>query len=162
MSDTSIDARPADGYAGDITPEQTWDLLTTDPDAVLVDVRTEGEWRQVGVPDAAPAGKRTVFTQWVLGDGRPNPAFLTELRAGLEAAGAGPQAKVVFLCRSGQRSIGAARLATSAGIAPSYNVLQGFEGAPGIDGVRDREGWKVAGLPWRPTWADGEPAGDAR
>jgi rhodanese-related sulfurtransferase len=159
---SDIVVTPADGYAGDITPEQTWELLTTDPDAVLVDVRTQGEWEQIGVPDVAPAGKRPVFTQWVLSDGRPNPAFLTELQAGLAAVGAGPDAKVVFLCRSGQRSIGAARLATSAGIAPSYNILQGFEGAPGIDGTRNVSGWKVAGLPWRTTWADGEPAGDAR
>ena len=35
---------------------------------------------------------------------------------------------VVFLCRSGNRSIGAAEAATAAGIAPSYNVLDGFEG----------------------------------
>ena len=160
MSD--IVAIPADGYAGDITPEQTWELLTTDPDAVLVDVRTQGEWEQIGVPDVTTAGKRAVFTQWVLNNGTPNPAFLSDLQAALGDAGVGPDAKFVFLCRSGQRSIAAARVATAAGLAPSYNILQGFEGAPGIDGVRDREGWKVAGLPWRTTFADGGPAGDAR
>ncbi|WP_425955872.1 rhodanese-like domain-containing protein [Xylanimonas sp. McL0601] len=160
MSD--IDVTPADGYAGDITPEQTWALLTTDPAAVLVDVRTQGEWEQIGVPDVAGAGKRTVFTQWVLNNGTPNPAFLSDLQGALADADAGPDAKLVFLCRSGQRSIAAARVATAAGLAPSYNILQGFEGAPGIDGVRDREGWKAAGLPWRTTYADGAPAGDAR
>ncbi|MCL1871124.1 MAG: rhodanese-like domain-containing protein [Promicromonosporaceae bacterium] len=160
MSD--ITAQPADGYAGDITPQQSWELLTTDPAAVLVDVRTQGEWEQIGVPDLASAGKRTVFTQWVLNNGTPNPAFLADLKAGLAEVGAGPDATIVFLCRSGQRSIGAARLATGAGLGPSYNVLQGFEGAPGYDGVRDRDGWKVAGLPWRTTFADGAPAGDAR
>ena len=34
---------------------------------------------------------------------------------------------MIFLCRSGNRSIGAAEAATEAGIAPSYNVLDGFE-----------------------------------
>ncbi|PFG41815.1 rhodanese-related sulfurtransferase [Isoptericola jiangsuensis] len=139
----TVQARPAEGYAGDITPQQAWDLLATTPDAVLVDVRTEGEWRLVGVPDVAGLDKQVVFTQWVTSDGRPNPGFLTEL----QAAGVTGDGPVVFLCRSGQRSIGAARLATSAGIAPSYNVLEGFEGAPGLNGIRDREGWKVAGLP---------------
>jgi rhodanese-related sulfurtransferase len=139
----TVQARPAEGYAGDITPQQAWDLLAGSPDAVLVDVRTEGEWRLIGVPDVAELGKQVVLTQWVTADGRPNPGFLTELAAAW-VAGDGP---VVFLCRSGQRSIGAARLATSAGIAPSYNVLEGFEGAPGLDGLRTREGWKVAGLP---------------
>lgn len=142
----SLEPRPADGYAGDITPQQAWDLLTTDPAAVLVDVRTTGEWRVIGVPDTATLGKQPVFAEWVHADGRPNQAFLTQIQAAGVTAG-----PVVFLCRSGQRSIGAARLATSAGIGPSYNVLEGFEGAPGHDGVRDREGWKVAGLPWLPT-----------
>jgi rhodanese-related sulfurtransferase len=143
MSDP-VQARPAVGYAGDITPQQAWDLLAEHPDAVLVDVRTEGEWRAVGVPDVETLGKRPVYAQWVHADGRPNPAFLAELAA----AGVGEGRPVVFLCRSGQRSIGAARLATASGIGPSYNVLEGFEGAPGPDGVRDREGWKVRGLPW--------------
>ncbi|MBL0887610.1 rhodanese-like domain-containing protein [Myceligenerans indicum] len=139
-----LDARPAAGYAGDITPQQAWDLLGDDPDAVLVDVRTEGEWRTIGVPDVSSFDKQVVFAQWVHADGRPNPEFLEELKAGVGSAG-GP---VVFLCRSGQRSIGAARLATSAGIAPSYNVVEGFEGPAGPDGVRNHNGWKVRDLPW--------------
>ena len=144
MSDPAhIDALPADGYAGDLTPQQAWDLLAADPDATLVDVRTDGEWRTVGVPDTASIDKRPVLAEWVQAGGRPNTRFLEELRS--VGVTGGP---VVFLGRSGQRSIAAARLATSAGIAPSYNVLEGFEGAPGVDGVRDQQGWKVAGLPW--------------
>jgi rhodanese-related sulfurtransferase len=141
---STIDAVPASGYAGDITPEQAWELLSSDAGAVLVDVRTQGEWETVGVPDLTGIGKQAVFTQWVLGNGTPNPAFLTDLKAALDDGAT----SIVFLCRSGQRSIGAARLATEAGLAPSYNVLQGFEGAPGLSGARDAEGWKVAGLPW--------------
>ena len=38
-------------YAGDITPEEAWKLLVDDPEAVLVDCRTDAEWRFVGVPD---------------------------------------------------------------------------------------------------------------
>jgi len=159
---SSIVPAPADGYAGDLTPEQTWELLTADPDAVLVDVRTRGEWEHIGVPDTAGAtGRPAVFTQWVLDNGTPNPAFLTDLDRGLAQAGAGVGAKLVFLCRSGQRSVAAARIATAAGLAPSYNVLEGFEGAPGSAGRRDVEGWKVAGLPWRRTFADGAPSGEA-
>lgn len=138
-----IEARPAEGYAGDITPQQAWDLLTADPAATLVDVRTEGEWHAIGVPDTSSISRRPVFSEWVQAGGRPNTRFLEELRAAGVTRG-----PVVFLCRSGQRSIGAARLTTAAGIAPSYNVLEGFEGPPGADGVRDQQGWKVAGLPW--------------
>ena len=138
------DARPAVGYAGDITPQQAWDLLTSDERAVLVDVRTEGEWRTIGVPDVADLGREVVFDEWVTPLG-PNPAFVDQLaQAGLAP---GDERPVVFLCRSGQRSIGAARAATAAGLGPSYNVLEGFEGAQGFSGARDVEGWKVRGLP---------------
>lgn len=141
---TVPDARPAAGYAGDITPQQAWDLLAADERAVLVDVRTEGEWRTIGVPDAAGLGRDVVFDEWVTPAG-PNPRFLDLLvEAGLQP---GDERPVVFLCRSGQRSIGAARAATAAGLGPSYNVLEGFEGAQGLSGLRDVEGWKVRGLP---------------
>ncbi|MFE7509222.1 rhodanese-like domain-containing protein [Promicromonospora sp. NPDC057488] len=144
MSDPArIDVRPAEGYAGDITPEQAWELLAADPSAVLVDVRTQGEWRTIGIPDTVTLEKQPVFSEWVQAGGVPNPRFLEELRAAGVTDG-----PIVFLCRSGQRSIAAARLATASGIAPSYNVLDGFEGAPGADGVRDQRGWKVVGLPW--------------
>jgi rhodanese-related sulfurtransferase len=103
-------------YAGDITPEQAWEMLAGDPQAVLVDCRTEAEWR-----------------------------FVDDLIA----AGVAPaQRPVVFLCRSGNRSIGAAESATAAGIAPSYNVLDGFEGNLDGNGHRGRTGWKALGLPW--------------
>ena len=36
-------------YAGDITPEEAWKLLNDNPEAVLVDCRTDAEWRFVGV-----------------------------------------------------------------------------------------------------------------
>jgi len=132
-------------YAGDITPQQAWELLQENPDAVLVDVRTDAEWKYVGVPETSSIGRRTVFVEWVgYPNGAPNPRFVDELReAGIEK---GP---VVFLCRSGQRSIGAAVAATAAGLTPSYNVLEGFEGALDPEGHRGAQGWRAAGLPWR-------------
>lgn len=132
-------------YAGDITPQQAWELLQENPEAVLVDVRTDAEWKYVGVPETSSIGRRTVFVEWVgYPAGTPNVRFVDELRAaGIDG---GP---VIFLCRSGQRSIGAAVAATAAGLAPSYNVLEGFEGALDAAGHRGAEGWRATGLPWR-------------
>lgn len=135
-------------YAGDLTPQEAWDLLQSDERAVLVDVRTEGEWQTVGVPDTADAGDdRTAFVQWTDAFGRPNARFLDELAAaGVTAEDPRP---VVFLCRSGVRSVAAAATATAAGLGPAYNVLSGFEGDVGPDGQRGHRGWRAAGLPWR-------------
>jgi rhodanese-related sulfurtransferase len=135
-------------YAGDITPEQAWKLLSENPEAVLVDVRTDAEWRFVGVPDLASLGRDVVYIEWNGADGKPNENFVADLR---EHVPAGEDRPVVFLCRSGNRSISAAEAATEAGIAPSYNVLDGFEGP--LDGDRHRggKGWRAIGLPWTQT-----------
>lgn len=137
------------GYAGDLTAQEAWDLLASDERAVLVDVRTDAEWRYVGFPDTSALGpERTVLVQWVdYPHGQVNPHFLDQLgAAGLEP---GDRRPVVFLCRSGVRSAAAAEAATAAGLGPAYNVLDGFEGDVGADGHRGHEGWRASGLPWR-------------
>ncbi len=59
------------------------------------------------------------------------------------------QAPVLFICRSGGRSHNAALLATQAGYADAYNVLEGFEGDRNDEGHRNTVGgWRAAGLPW--------------
>ena len=96
-------------YAGDITPLEAWKLLSDNPEAVLVDVRTDAEWRFVGVPDLSSLGRDVVYIEWNTTDGRRNGNFLTELREQVAPVeGGGDERPVVFLCRSGNRSIGAA------------------------------------------------------
>lgn len=133
-------------YAGDITPEQAWELLSGNPRAVLVDVRTAAEWRFVGVPDLSGLGREVVYIEWNTGGGQPNANFVAEL---LEQVPAGEDRPTVFLCRSGNRSIGAAEAATHAGITPAYNVLDGFEGHLDAAGHRGATGWRKLGLPWK-------------
>ncbi|MDN4472213.1 rhodanese-like domain-containing protein [Demequina sp. SYSU T00b26] len=134
-------------YAGDITPQQAWEMI--EDGAVLVDVRTSAEWQWVGVPDTAPAGSGPIFIEWsTWPGGARNDAFVQQLQdAGITADAERP---VVFLCRSGQRSIGAAIEATAAGLGPAYNIVGGFEGGPDDSGHRGQvAGWKAEGLPWR-------------
>ncbi len=135
-------------YAGDLTPEQAWELLRKNPEAVLVDVRTDAEWKYVGIPDVTSLGNSAVQIEWVsYPNGARNENFVDELKESGVVPGSGKP--VIFLCRSGQRSIGAAESATAAGIGPSYNVLDGFEGGLDADGHRGVVGWRAVGLPWR-------------
>jgi rhodanese-related sulfurtransferase len=134
-------------YAGDLTPQQAYQLLQDDPRAVLVDVRTAAEWTYVGLPDLSGPGRAVVCVEWIsFPDGAPNRAFLDQL----SEAGVTPGTPIAFICRSGVRSAAAADLATAAGLGPAYNVADGFEGQ--LDGAAHRGtsgGWKVSGLPWR-------------
>ncbi|MDQ0819212.1 rhodanese-related sulfurtransferase [Arthrobacter sp. V4I6] len=134
-------------YAGDLSPRDAWAKL--EAGAILVDVRTESEWARIGIPETASANeKRTdpLFIQWNLAGGVPNSHFIEQLKQQApDAAGT----ELVFLCRSGARSIAAANAATEAGFV-SYNVLEGFEGAPDQYGERNVNGWKNRGLPINP------------
>ena len=129
---------PADGYAGDVTPAQAAQWVA-DGQAVLIDVRSDAEREWVGyVPGAVPLA----WKQWP--GMAMNPGFDEGLRAAVPAGG-----KVVLLCRSGVRSIAAAKRATELGIE-AYNILEGFEGNPDADGQRGRTGgWRFRGLPWK-------------
>jgi rhodanese-related sulfurtransferase len=133
-------------YAGDVEPREAYAALARDEHAVLVDVRTTAEWGYVGVPDLSGLGKQVLCLEWQrFPDGAVNEHFAAQLRD----AGLPEGAPVYFLCRSGVRSVAAARAATAAGIGPSYNVLHGFEGPHDAQGHRSLAGWKNEGLPWR-------------
>ncbi len=128
---------PADGYAGNVPPELAWQWLQSG-EAVLVDVRTDAEREWVG---KVPGAIAIAWKQW------PGMALNTSFDAQVLAAV--PQGrKVVLLCRSGVRSVVAARRATSLGLQ-AYNILEGFEGD--VDGGGQRGnlgGWRLRGLPW--------------
>lgn len=138
MQDATQAPRAAAGYAGDVTPELAYQWWKAG-EAVLVDVRSDAEREWVGfVPDAIPLA----WKQWP--GMKLNPDFDTGVQ---KAAGEGH--KVLLLCRSGVRSVAAAKRATELGIE-AYNILEGFEGDPDGEAHRGRVGgWRMRGLPWR-------------
>lgn len=126
------------GYAGDVTPQQAYDWWQAG-EAVLVDVRTDAERQYVGW---IPGAVNVAWKQW------PGMVPNADYDAAIKAA-VPPGKKAVLFCRSGHRSIPAARRAAELGIE-AYNVLEGFEGDPDENGQRGHVGgWRLRGLPWR-------------
>jgi rhodanese-related sulfurtransferase len=119
-------------YAGDVTPEEAW-YLFAHGDALLVDVRTAEELQTVGyVPDS-------IHIAWATGNLlEKNPNFLRELESR-----ANRQDAILFLCRSGRRSVAAAEAASRLGFRNVFNVTEGFEGVQGHG-----NGWRAYDLPW--------------
>lgn len=131
-------------YAGELTLDEAWAMLADDPAAVLIDVRTAAEWNFVGVPALDAIGKQARFVEWIgFPDGAPNPDFAAEATADVE-----PGQPILLLCRSGARSLAAARTLTAAGFGPAYNITAGFEGPIDDEGHRS-SGWRHHGLAWR-------------
>ena len=132
-----LQPRPAAAYAGDVSPQLAWAWVQAG-EAVLVDVRTDAEREWVGF---VPGAVAVAWKQW------PGMAMNPDFDAQLRQAANGR--KVVLLCRSGVRSVAAAKRATELGIA-AYNILEGFEGDPDANAQRGNQGgWRFHGLPWR-------------
>jgi rhodanese-related sulfurtransferase len=133
-----------------LSVDETWARLKRDADSVLIDVRTSAEWAFVGLPDLSSIGKRPVQVEWQEFPGnRLNTAFVDRVAAALTAIGANKDSELFFICRSGGRSLKAARAMTAAGYSRCRNVADGFEGP--LDPNRHRgglAGWKAKGLPW--------------
>ena len=126
-------------YRGALTPAEAHEIWRNVPGAKLVDVRTRAEWDYVGRIPGAVEIELLAYP-----GNRPNSGFVAELDGKADKS-----APVLFICRSGGRSHTAAMLATQAGYAASYNVLEGFEGDRDAQGHRNTVGgWRVAGLPW--------------
>ena len=123
-----------------LNPRQAWDLLQQHTDAVLVDVRTKIEHAFVGHPIGAIHIAWKEAPDWQL-----NASFVAEV----EKRVPDKKAPILLLCRSGQRSLEAAKALEAAGFARLINIIDGFEGS--LDQQQHRGhlgGWRYDGLPW--------------
>ncbi len=133
-------------YAGDLSPAESLELLKRNQAAVLIDVRTDAEFAYVGGPDCSALSNPFHKISWVLfPDMKRNPHFEDAVREAV----ADKETPILFLCRSGVRSVAAAKALTALGYMNCFNVAEGFEGDKNADNHRGTvNGWKVRGLPW--------------
>lgn len=124
----------------EINPTEAYHFLRDEPNAILIDVRTDYEWENVGVPDLSAIGKEVFFNPWkILPEMNANPKF----QENLETKIPNKDTQLVFICRSGGRSYEAACVAAKMGYQKCINVIGGFEGSTNM------QGWKYSNLPWR-------------
>lgn len=129
-------------YKADVTPLTAMERLNRSSTARLVDVRTAEEWEEVGLPSV----EGLLAIEWLtMPMGELNPDFLQEI----EQAGVSKNQELFILCRTGPRSIAAAKALAAEGYTNVYNVLEGYEGDADADGYRGTvSGWQYHGLPW--------------
>ena len=122
-----------------LEPTAASSLLKADPQAVLIDCRSEMEYLFVGHPVGA------IHVAWNDGvDWEINPHFIGQVKKV-----ASMNRPVILICRSGRRSIDAGHALEQAGFSEVYNVLHGFEGELDDHHHRGtRAGWRFDGLPW--------------
>jgi rhodanese-related sulfurtransferase len=139
-----------DPEISEVSVKDVWAALERDGAAQLIDVRTKAEWAYVGVPDISGLGRQILLAEWQsFPSSAIDPQFVDRLKKAITDAGGDQKTELFFLCRSGVRSLAAARAMAAAGYERCRNVGLGFEGA--LDTERHRghlSGWKAAGLSW--------------
>ena len=48
-------------YAGDLSPQEAWEMLKSKKECNLLDCRTFAEWQFVGIPDLSEINKKALF-----------------------------------------------------------------------------------------------------
>ncbi len=131
-----------------IAPKDAWELMQTNPKAILIDVRSDMEFLFVGHPKGAIHIAWIDYPDWTI-----NPNFTAETRktllGGLSSASSLQSAPVILICRSGKRSVEAGNLLIKNGFTEVYNISGGFEGE--LDKQHHRgniNGWRHENLPW--------------
>jgi rhodanese-related sulfurtransferase len=123
-----------------LDPKQAFEVLRNQASAVLIDVRTSIEHNFVGHP------LKAIHVAW-----KEFPGMQLNTQFVQQVSGHVPDKSVpvLLLCRTGVRSVEAAKALENAGFQHLINILQGFEGA--LDQNKHRgniDGWRFHGLPW--------------
>ncbi len=124
-----------------LDPQQAWEFLQANTDAILIDVRTKLEHAFVGHPLGA------VHIAWKEApDWQVNPHFLAEVSRTVPDR----HTPILLLCRRGHRSLDAAKALEHLDYELLINIVDGFEGPLDKNNHRSTVGgWRFAGLPWQ-------------
>ena len=114
------------------------DFIQENSNTVLLDVRTDNEWKSLGKPKAEDLNSKTYFvtvspdlSNWQV----PDPKFVENVKKNINK-----DKTILVMCAAGGRSLLAAKLLEAEGYS-TLNVSDGFSGN-GQD-----PGWKNLGLP---------------
>jgi rhodanese-related sulfurtransferase len=120
-------------------PHHAHKTLKENPEAIYLDVRTEGEFAQ-----GHPHGAINIPVVFIKGPGQMelNPEFV-ELVTQLLA----PDKTLVVGCQAGGRSMRACQMLEEVGFVDLINVTGGFGGQRDQTGAIVVAGWRDSGLP---------------
>jgi len=123
-----------------ISPTQAHEILSSNSQAVLIDTRTFIEYSFVGHPIGAVHVPLKRPPNW-----EAFPDFVEQAEKYIPSK----STPVILMCRSGARSMDAAKSLEQAGFKALYNMDEGFEGDKDNNKHRGTlGGWRFHKLPW--------------
>ena len=135
-----------------ISSKEAFEEINSNAGALLIDVRSELEWKKIGIPDLGDLNEHLVLLELQsMPSMEINQNFLAELEETLRNRNV---KNVMFMCKSGVRSQAAAVQSRSILVNAHEsmkicNVSDGFEGKGFSIFGGKTSGWKNSGLPWK-------------
>ncbi len=123
-------------------------MMQAEDNIYLIDIRSSMEFLFIGHPLGA------IHIAWMdEPDWEINPHFTAEIRqlilGGVSCPTKSNCAKIILICRSGNRSEMAGQQLLDAGLTHIYHINEGFEGDKDEQHHRSTiNGWRFCGLPW--------------
>lgn len=144
-----------------LTASQAFDMVSAKKKKILfVDIRTRSEVNFLGMPTLADANVPYMqMNDWYAWNEKKksfkldvNNDFASDIEARLKEKSLSKSDTVILMCRSGSRSAKAVNLLATLGYKKVYTVVDGYEGdkvkTGKFKGMRMKNGWKQAKLPW--------------
>lgn len=145
-----------------LLPQEVFDFKTKEPaQTLLIDIRTLPEVQFVGHTPLIDGNVPYLGYDYSDWDSKTNEykrdfnsGFVGQVEALMTKAGlAGKKdARIILMCRSGDRSARAADLMAKSGYTNVWSAIEGFEGDKAKEGPNKGKrlvnGWKNANLPW--------------
>ena len=105
-----------------IKATDAFDFLSKKDNSHLIDTRSDIEWKSTGIPDLSSINKETNLINWgpVL-----DQIFFEQYKKFLLTS-FNQNDNLLFICRSGSRSLMAAQFAIKFGFENSFNIYEGF------------------------------------
>ena len=99
-----------------------FDFLSKKDDSHLIDTRSDIEWKSTGIPDLSSINKETNLINW----GPVLDQIFFEKYKNFLLSSFNQNDNLLFICRSGSRSLIAAQFAIKFGFENSFNIFEGF------------------------------------
>ena len=105
-----------------IKATDAFDFLSKKDNSHLIDTRSDIEWKRTGIPDLSSINKETNLINW----GPVLDQIFFEQYKNFLLTSFNKNDNLLFICRSGSRSLMAAQFAIKFGFENSFNIYEGF------------------------------------
>ena len=105
-----------------IKATDAFDFLSKKDNSHLIDTRSDIEWKSTGIPDLSSINKETNLINW----GPVLDQIFFEQYKNFLLTSFNKNDNLLFICRSGSRSLMAAQFAIKFGFKNSFNIYEGF------------------------------------